>query len=129
MARPTKYTKEVVASAAHYLENYEEEGDAIPSLAGLSCYLKIARSTLYKWAEEEGKEAFSGILDEIQSTQEKVLINKGLMNEFNSAIVKLALGKHGYSEKTQQEVSGPGGGAVKTDNTYTVEFVNAASKG
>jgi hypothetical protein len=114
MARPTKYTKALVSKAAAYLEEYELLGDAIPSIAGLSVHLKIARSTLHAWSKEEGKEAFSDILEAILSKQEQVLINKGLNNEFNSAIVKLALGKHGYSEKTEQEISGPGGGPVQT---------------
>ena len=118
MARPTKYTKRLLLDAEAYLNEYENLGDAIPSIAGLSVHLKIARSTLHAWCKEEGKEAFSDILDAILSKQEQVLINKGLKNEFNSAIVKLALGKHGYSEKTEQEISGPGGKPIETTNTF-----------
>lgn len=121
MARPTKYTKKLVSEAAGYLDEYESLGDAIPSIAGLSVHLKIARSTLHAWSKEKGKEAFSDILDAILSKQEQVLINKGLKNEFNSAIVKLALGKHGYSEKTEQEISGPGGKPIET--TTSINFI------
>ncbi len=128
MGRPTDYTEAILESAQNYLERYEDAGDVIPSVAGLSVYLKKARSTIYKWAGEDDKTAFSDILDDILAKQEQVLMNKGLTGDFNSAIVKLALGKHGYSEKTQQELSGPGGGAVHTDNKFTVEFVNAAPK-
>jgi hypothetical protein len=38
-------------------------------------------------------------LDRILATQELKLMDGGLTGDFNSAIAKLALGKHGYSEK------------------------------
>jgi hypothetical protein len=112
--RSTEYTADKVDQAAVYLETYEDLGDAIPSVAGLAVYLKNSRSSIYKWAGIEGNEAFADILGDILAKQEQVLINKGLTNTFNSAIVKLALGKHGYSDKSEQEVSGPGGGPVQT---------------
>ncbi len=37
--------------------------------------------------------------------QKYYLLNGGLAGTLNSHITKLALGKHGYSEKTQQEVT------------------------
>lgn len=125
--RPTDYGAEKLEKARHYLAHYEEYDDAIPSIAGLSLVLGIARSTVYDWASQPEKAEFSDILQEILSTQEKVLVNKGLKGEFNSNIVKLALGKHGYSDK--QELTGPDGGALRTDNKWTVEFVNAAPEG
>ena len=52
---------------------------------------------MYAW-EKEHKE-FSYILADIKAKQEKVLISKGLSGDFNSAITKLVLGKHGYHDK------------------------------
>lgn len=103
---PTKYTPELVKKAREYIEIYKTEYDhEMPSHVGLSIVLKVNRSTLYDWATHEDKE-ISNILDECMAKQQLVLFNKGLTNDFNSAIVKLALGKHGYSDKIDQTNSG-----------------------
>jgi len=99
VGRPTGYSDEVLAIANDYLEHYEDHEDVIPSIAGLALVLGIARSTVYDWAKQEDKSEFSDILANILSKQEKILINKGLTGVFNSQITKLALGKHGYSDK------------------------------
>lgn len=41
------------------------------------------------------------MLDDIISTQEQILLNRGLMGAFNSNITKLMLSKHGYSDKQE----------------------------
>lgn len=105
--RPTKYNPEIVAKAWDYIENYADTGDVIPSHAGMACVLNLNKSTLYDWADDEAKE-FSDILAKCNQAQERVLLNGGLSNTFNSAITKLALGKQGYSEKHE------------TDNTHVV---------
>ncbi len=106
--RPSTYNKEVLQQCYFYLENYDNEdiGDMIPSVEGLAGYINRARSTLHKWRGEAGKEEFSVMLDKINETQKKVLINKGLSGEFNSNITKLILGVHGFSEKSQRENTG-----------------------
>lgn len=109
---PSKYTPELLAEARRYLDQYEEEGDVIPSIAGLAVLLSVRRETLHVWAKQEGKEEISNILGDILSKQERVLINKGLSGEFNSNIAKLVLGKHGYHDKTDNTFSGPEGGPV-----------------
>jgi hypothetical protein len=102
MARPTKYTQEIVEKAQHYLDNYEEYDEVIPSAVGLALVLNLTRSTLYEWAKAEDKKEFSDILDNINKKQEQILLRKGLNNEFNSNITKLVLGKHGYHDRPQQ---------------------------
>jgi hypothetical protein len=37
--------------------------------------------------------------------QQKTLVNKGLNNTFNSAITKLVLGKHGFHDKMDQDLT------------------------
>ncbi len=103
MARPTKYSKDILEKANEYIDKWETLGDMIPSVESLSEYINIARSTIYKWEKEDGKEEFSDILEIINVKQKKVLINNGLSGEFNSNITKLVLGKHGLSDK--QDVS------------------------
>jgi len=108
MARPTKYNKAILEKANSYLVEWEKEGDMIPSVEALAGYLKVIRKTLYNWGDSHDE--FLHILEEVNRLQAKTLINNGLSGNFNSAITKLVLGKHGYSEKQQQEISGPDGG-------------------
>lgn len=98
--RPTDYNEEIIAKTRAYLECLPED-EAIPSISGLSMFLGIARSTIYEWIGIH--QEFSDITEQILSSQEKSLINKGLKGEFNSTIVKLILGKHGYSDKAEVE--------------------------
>jgi hypothetical protein len=102
MGRPTKYNTALLEKAQHYLDNYEEYDEAIPSAVGLALVLDITRATLYAWAKDEDKKAFSDILDNINKKQEQVLLKNGLNNKFNSNITKLVLGKHGYHDRPQQ---------------------------
>ena len=104
MGRPTKYTDELVKKAKAYITDYAIYGDVIPSIAGLSSYLKVNRSSLYEW--ESLYKDFSDILRAIKAEQEKVLINKGLIGDFNSAITKLVLGKHGYHDRQDLDITG-----------------------
>jgi len=106
MARPTYYNEETLSAAKEYLANYAEHGDAIPSVAGLSLVIGRSRSTIYEWAKDADKKPFSDILEQINATQEKTALSKGLTGDFNAAIVKLLLGKHGYHDKVDQELTG-----------------------
>ena len=103
MARPTKYSQEIVEKARAYINDYEMYGDMIPSIEGMAEHLGLHRDTLYDWARQESKE-FSDILGKLLQKQQKVLINKGLSNKFNSAITKLVLGKHGFHDKMDQDI-------------------------
>src|SRR6056297_525585 len=104
MARPTKYNDEVLEKAREYIENHEQYDDLVPSVVGLAGAIDVSRSTLYKWGEESDE--FSDILDRINEDQERKLLSGGLGGDFNSNIVKLMLGKHGYSDKQQTEHTG-----------------------
>lgn len=97
--RPTDYSQEILDQSRDYIIFYKKHGDMIPSVAGLSSYLGIARSTIYDWASQEDKKEFSDILQHLLSEQERILLNKGLNGQFNPSITKLALGKHGYTDK------------------------------
>lgn len=103
--RPTDYNEDILKKTEKYLKT--RKGEQVPSVAGLSRYLGIARSTIYDWASQESKKDFSDMLGQILSEQEKLLINKGLAGDFNSTIAKLMLAKHGYTDK--QEITGKDG--------------------
>ena len=128
MARPTKYNTALLEKAQHYLDNYDEYDEVIPSAVGLALVLNITRSTLYEWAKDEDKKVFSNILDNINKKQEQILLKNGLNNKFNSNITKLVLGKHGYHDRAQQEgtqiqvIVNRGGVVLKSaDDTLVIE--------
>lgn len=115
--RPSKYTKALLKKAADYLENYRDTGDVIPSIEGLARALNIGRQTIYDWKKDERKVEFAYILEQILSEQARSLLNNGLLGIFNSAIAKLALGKHGYSEKSEQDITS---GGKKIENNFII---------
>ena len=112
MGRPTKYTKQLLKAAWEYLDNYEEAGDLVPSVVGLAISLGITKSTCYVWAEEAGKEEFSDILTRVSDLQEQKLMRGGLSGEYNPAITKMMMTKHGYSDAQKVDMS-------STDGTMT----------
>lgn len=121
MARPTKLTDELLESAEDYLSNYTTQ---IPSVAGLALHLGVSRETIYAWDNDNISDKFSDILSRVRSLQETKLVDKGLTGEFNSTITKLMLTKHGYSDRTEQEIkvrgkiiSPLGGESVRKDNS------------
>lgn len=101
--RPSKYNSEILEKAQYYLDNFKEYEDVIPSIAGLSLALDIASSTIYDWGSQPQKKEFSEILAKIIDKQHNVLIQQGLVGEFNSNIAKLVLGKHGYKERSETD--------------------------
>ncbi len=118
VGRPTNYTKELGELAKEYLSddesvNYLSYEHAIPSVVGLCRVLNRAKSTLYLWAKDEGHE-FSDIIAKSNEFQEFVTLNGTLKGTLNPVIGKLVLGKHGYHEKQQTEISGPGGKPIET---------------
>ena len=71
----------------------------MPSVAGLACYLEISRSSLYNYKDENAR--FLDIVERVELLQEKMLVNGGLMGDFNPTIAKLMMTKHGYSDKQE----------------------------
>jgi hypothetical protein len=115
IGRPSEYNESILAEATAYLDNFNTQHEhAIPSIAGLAKVLKKNRDTLYQWAKEEDKKDFSDILRQIVSDQEFTLLNKGLKGEFNPAITKLVLGKHGYHDKQETDITS-GGKEIKNE--------------
>lgn len=124
LGRPSKYTPELLEKARDYIDNHVQYGDVVPSHAGLATEIDITRATLYAWANDKEKQDFSDILDKCNRKQERMLLSGSLVGDMNASIAKLMLGKHGYQEKHQQEVTGANGGAIKSENKWTVEIVD-----
>lgn len=128
---PSKLTNELIAKAKEYLYGgyKENEGQVIPSIAGLACYLGIARSTVYEYGKQDsdlGRE-FSDTLDGIMAFQEMKLINSGLAGDFNATITKLMLVNHGYSEK--QEVDHQSSDGSMSQKPTVIRLVGVSPDG
>jgi len=107
MGRPTNFNAGTLATTKDYIENYKSKyGHQMPSVAGLAVVLKVGRRGIYQWEDQQESPEFQHMLEELQAEQELVLFNRGLVGEFNSTISKLALTKHGYSDKQEQEITG-----------------------
>ncbi len=124
-------TDEILTAARKYQAEYRLYGHEIPSIAGMSLVLGIPRTTInnlrelsYNEQQDPLKVEFSGILEEIHTMQEVELLNKGLVNTFNPTLVKLALTKHGYSDKQDNTIANPDG--TPLDTKWQVEIVDPA---
>lgn len=110
MARPTDYTPELLEKAKSYVEHTEDEvlesGKIkvnLPTIEGLASFLDINRDTIYAWCKVH--EEFSDIIESLREKQTQSLINNGLAGTYNSTIAKVLLSKHGYSEKTETDIT------------------------
>ena len=100
--RPSKLNDEVIEQALYYIENHQDFGDVVPTIEGLAYELHVARSTLYKWADEH--DGFSYIFERLKAAQAKKLLSGGLSSELNATITKLMLTKHDYSDKQETDI-------------------------
>ena len=117
MARPTKYTSEILDKARTYINTNQR---AVPTHIGLAYLLEISNSTMYKWAGEEGKEEFSDILDRIMQLQYIELTDGSLKGDLNGGISKLMLTKHGLSDKIDNTSSD---GSMSPTTVTRIELV------
>jgi len=118
--RPSDYTPEIVKKAWAYANGgWKKAGDPVPSVAGLACEIGLSRETLRLWSKNEENEFF-GILNKIAQEQERNLVRGGLGGDFNAAITKMMMTKHGYSDATKNEHSGPDGGAIPVEIKRTI---------
>ena len=106
--RPTKYNHEILDKARHYLDNYQELGDPIPSLAGLAQELEINKETAWAWGKDKNKSKFSKVLKELKQAQERALLAGGLNSSLNTTITKMCLTKHGYTDNPQANQANSG---------------------
>lgn len=101
--RPTKYNDTILELAQNYINTYETHGHPFPSVVGFAVISKIAKSTLYKWAQEN--EEFSDTLKEINSNQELIAMHGGIKGDFNATITKLVLANYGYTDKVETQTT------------------------
>ena len=126
---PEKYNADVLAAAEKYLDGDWEEHNAYPSVAGLARYLhktgvvKVSRETLYNWAKDPEKQDWIDLMAMIGDEMEVTVGDRCIRKDYDSATGRLILAHRGYSEKHSLEHSGPGGGSIKTENTWVIQPV------
>ena len=69
----------------------------MPTVVGLALAMDVATNTVYNWANEDNPD-FLRIFTRVEQLQHKGLVNGGLLGDFNPAIAKMMLTKHGYSD-------------------------------
>lgn len=99
----SKFSLSKLKKAKHYAANFEAYGDAMPSLPSLALELGVPKSQITEWCKLPIHAEFVDVCDSILAQQFRVLSNKGLVNEYNSSLVKLFLTKHGYTDKVVQD--------------------------
>jgi hypothetical protein len=124
MARPSIISEAIIKKAEKYLKQAVDTRSKVnlPTVEGLCLAIGVSRQCIYDWqaraSELQAKEMsevdanelklflrFVDMLDVLQQKQSERLINKGLAGKYNSAIVKLLLGKHGYKDEVNQKGS------------------------
>ena len=126
VGRPTKYTSSMNSKVDKYLtgcvdkiEDYHKTQGLqsntfdrlvhvkLPSVEGLAEYLGVARSTIFKWAEEQPE--FSDSLEKLVEKQKKLLIENSLGGHYNPTIAKLILSaNHDMVEKKEVDHTSKG---------------------
>ena len=97
IGRPSKYDDAIQKIAEDYCDNYTDYGDVVPTVVGLALAMDVATNTVYNWANEDNPD-FLRIFTRVEQLQHKGLVNGGLLGDFNPAIAKMMLTKHGYSD-------------------------------
>ncbi len=114
--RPTLYNDQIIVDADEYINDFKSQGDAIPSVAGLSRWLKVSRDSLYEWSSRYP--TFSDTLEKLLAEQERLALNMGITGEWNGTICKLVLSNHGMIEKKQID-------NVSTDGSMSPDSIDA----
>ena len=109
--RPSEYNEATLTKAQEYVQRARTsalsvDDGGLPSIAELALYLDVNRDTLYEWSKVHSE--FSDILRTLLTAQEMKLIDNGLSGKWNSNITKLMLTKHGYSDKTETDLTSKG---------------------
>ena len=120
--RPTKYHDGMPDLVMQYLDEYQDMGHVVPSIAGLSIFLNLTRETIHDWITHEEKGLFSDNVRKLMAQQEQALASGGLTGGYNASISKLMLTKHGYSDKTENDNNNAHSGAV--DINVSLSFVD-----
>ena len=112
MARPVKYTKEVIENIRLDMEKYTER-ENIPIVAEFAYKHNVPRQTLYVFAEQDSK--FSDAIKRLVAKKEAQLEKLGLLNAINSSMAIFSLKQLGWRDKQEMEHFGQVGIKIVED--------------
>ena len=90
-SRPTKYSQKVLELTDKYIEDAQKDLTKLPKIESLAIVLKVERKTLYNWANNKKGKEFKQRLEQINALQLERLIDVGIFQKCNPAIVKMML--------------------------------------
>jgi hypothetical protein len=95
--------------------------DNPPLISGLAYHLDMATESLRRYGEND---EFSAIVKKAKQRVE-IAVEKNLHSSACTGSIFWLKNNAGYKDKTEQELSGPDGGPIKTDSTWTIKVVDA----
>jgi len=100
--RPFKFTpEEALERARWYLANYEQEGDLVPTVAGLAVYMDCSKKILYNYQQHPDYAELIPVMDALMTKQHKLLTSGGLGGRFHPVVTRIMLSKHGDIERRE----------------------------
>ena len=118
-----KELKKLIVKAEEYVETAWKENEAIPSISGCALFLGVPRRTLRQWMDTDYlgcREPFPELRDKLLALQEVRLLSAGLQGTFTPSITKLVLHQHGYSDKSETDLTSSDGSMAKPDKIIVV---------
>lgn len=119
VGRPSKYKPE-------YCEQILELGKQGKSIAQMAAAFDVDKASVYRWADEE--EAFRTALARARTYSQTWWEDKAQQNlgtrDFNAQLWLKSVAsrfRDDYTEKQVTEVSGPDGGAIKTETVTKID--------
>mgnify|MGYP006268994413 CR=1 FL=1 len=119
VGRPSSYRRE-------YCEEVIELGKQGKSLAGIAAAFDVDKASVIRWRDEhpDFRTALAKAMTYSQEWWERLGL-EGMQNnkQFNALVWKISMQarfREDYTERRVQEVSGPGGGPIKTENEEKV---------
>lgn len=134
--RPSKLNQELIDKAEEYLKSCNDRIEttdkgalsyvnvSLPSVVGLALYIGVNKDTIYTWCKGDSdiEKQFSDIVKRVNNEQENRLLNNGLGGLYAPKVVGMVLSKHGYSEKTETDITSKGEKLTIGDPQLAADF-------
>jgi len=92
-----------------------------PLISGLAYHLDMTTESLRYYQKQD---EFSAVVKKAKQRVE-IAVEKNLHSSACTGSIFWLKNNAGYRDKTEQELSGPDGSPIKTDNTWTIKVVDA----
>lgn len=92
-----------------------------PLISGLAYHLDMATESLRRYGEND---EFSAVVKKAKQRIE-ISFERNMYGGQCTGSIFWLKNNAGYRDKTEQELSGPDGGPIKTDSTWTIKVVDA----